>query len=86
MSGNASTATHSTDFDPADALREVPADVATAAAWSKANAFRIDMLFNCGGSVAVAAGDSLVGSGDGRGGMTGTTTGTGGTATEPIRG
>ncbi len=50
------TATHSTDFTPADALREVPADVVTAAQWSKANNFRMDMLFNGGGSVQAAAG------------------------------
>jgi len=49
-----STATHSTDFNAADALREVPADVVTAANWSKANNFRMDMLFNGGGSVQAA--------------------------------
>ena len=49
-------ATHSTDFTPADALREVPADVVTAAQWSKANNFRMDMLFNGGGSVQVSNG------------------------------
>ncbi|MGO9752157.1 MAG: hypothetical protein ACLP22_11750, partial [Solirubrobacteraceae bacterium] len=58
VAGNATTAPHSTDFNPADALREVPADVTTAASWSQANNFRIDMLFNGGGSVAVADGDS----------------------------
>ena len=66
-----STATHSTDFNAANALREVPADVATAATWSKQNNFRIDMLFNGGGSVAVADGDSLVGAGDSGSGTTG---------------
>jgi len=50
------TATHSTDFNPADALREVPQDVVTAAQWSKANSFRMDMLFNGGGSVQAANG------------------------------
>ena len=45
-----STTTHNTDYTPADALREVPADVTTAANWSAANKFRIDMLFNGGGS------------------------------------
>ena len=44
---------------PADALREVPADVTAAAKWSRQHNFRIDMLFNGGGSVAVANGDSL---------------------------
>jgi hypothetical protein len=54
--------THSTDFNPADALREVPADVMTAAAWSAAHNFRLDMLFNGGGSVEAAGGgtDSLL--------------------------
>jgi hypothetical protein len=75
---NASTPAHSTDFNPADALREAPADVATAAAWSAANKFRIDMLFNGGGSVAVADGDSLVGAGDGGSGGAGSTGTSGG--------
>jgi hypothetical protein len=39
-----------TDYNPADALREQPADVTEAANWSKANNFRIDMLYNGGGS------------------------------------
>ena len=52
------TTTHSTDFNPTDALREVPADVITAAQWSKANSFRMDMLFNGGGSVQAANGGS----------------------------
>jgi hypothetical protein len=51
-----STATHSTDFNAADALREVPADVVTAAQWSQAHNFRMDMLFNGGGSVQAANG------------------------------
>jgi hypothetical protein len=74
-----STATHTTDFNPADALREVPADVAKAATWSAANHFRIDMLFNGGGSVAVADGSSLVGAGDNGSGGTGSTGGSPGT-------
>ena len=88
VAGNADTAPHSTDFNPADALREVPADVTQAATWSKANNFRIDMLFNGGGSVAVADGDSLVGAGDGGSGGTGSTGGTGGTVTgvDPLLG
>ena len=81
VAGNATTAAHSTDYNPSDALRLLPADVASAASWSKANSFRIDMLFNGGGSVAVANGSSLVGSGDGGSGTTGTTGTTGGTAT-----
>lgn len=44
------TATHSTDYNPTDALREVSADVADAASWSATTGFRIDMLFNGGGS------------------------------------
>jgi hypothetical protein len=66
--------THSTDFTSATALRMVPADVTQAAAWSHANNFRIDMLFNGGGSVAVSNGSSLPGDG---GGGTGGTGGTG---------
>jgi hypothetical protein len=86
IAGNATTAPHSTDYDPADALREVPADVLTAANWSKANNFRIDMLFNGGGSAAVSGGGSLVGAGDGGGGTTGSTgtSGTGGTGSDPL--
>jgi hypothetical protein len=39
-----------TDYNPADALREQPADVTAAANWSATNNFRIDMLYNGGGS------------------------------------
>ena len=49
------TATHATDYTPADALRETPADVDAAANWSAQNNFRIDMLFNGGGSQQYAA-------------------------------
>jgi hypothetical protein len=49
-----STAAHTTDYNPADALREGPADVEYAAKWSAQNGFRIDMLFNGGGSVQYA--------------------------------
>ncbi len=80
VSGNATTAPHTTDFNDADGLREVPADVVAAANWSKANNFRIDMLFNGGGSVAVASGDTLVGAGDSGSGATGSTGAGGGTA------
>jgi hypothetical protein len=48
------TTTKATDFNPADAIREVPADVEYAAKWSQENKFRIDMLFNGGGSVQYA--------------------------------
>jgi len=80
VSGNATTAPHTTDFNDADGLREVPADVIAAANWSKANNFRIDMLFNGGGSVAVASGDTLVGAGDSGSGATGSSGASGGTA------
>ena len=88
VAGNATTAPHSTDFNAADASRTVPADVTTAANWSRANNFRIDMLFNGGGSVAVAAGGSIVGTGDGGSGTTGSsgTTGTGGSGSDPLLG
>ncbi|MGZ4277616.1 MAG: Agd3-related carbohydrate deacetylase [Solirubrobacteraceae bacterium] len=43
-------ATHTTDYDPAKASRMTPADVAQAAAWSKARGVRIDFAFNGGGS------------------------------------
>jgi hypothetical protein len=46
--------THTTDYDPKDAIREVPADVEFAAKWALENKFRIDMLFNGGGSVQYA--------------------------------
>ena len=49
------TAAHTTDYTPADALRERPSDVDYAATWSAANHFRIDELFNGGGSVQYAA-------------------------------
>ncbi len=42
--------THATDYDPAKASRMTPADVAQAAAWSKARGVRIDFAFNGGGS------------------------------------
>jgi hypothetical protein len=48
------TTAHATDFNPADAIREVPADVEYAANWAAANKFRIDMLFNGGGSTQYA--------------------------------
>ncbi|MFL5864074.1 MAG: hypothetical protein ACJ780_25435, partial [Solirubrobacteraceae bacterium] len=88
VAGNATTAPHSTDFNAADASRTVPADVTTAATWSRANNFRIDMLFNGGGSVAAAAGGSIVGTGDGGSGTTGSTgtSGTGGSGSDPLLG
>lgn len=51
-----STATHTTDYSPANALRQRASDIVNAAGWSSANSFRIDELFNGGGSVAWAAG------------------------------
>ncbi|HTA13552.1 MAG TPA: hypothetical protein VK781_01680, partial [Solirubrobacteraceae bacterium] len=78
------TATHATDFNPEDAIREVPADVAYAANWSQENKFRIDMLFNGGGSVSYAENhQTTVGGG---GGGPGETTSGGGstTGTDPL--
>ena len=43
-------ATHTTNYDPAEASRMTPADVAQAVAWSKAHGVRIDFAFNGGGS------------------------------------
>jgi hypothetical protein len=71
-SGNATAAPHSTDFNAANALREVPSDVTTAAQWSAAHSFRIDMLFNGGGSVQFAQGCVEAAAGDGTTGATST--------------
>jgi hypothetical protein len=84
VAGNATTAPHSTDFNPADALREGPADVVTAANWSKANNFRIDMLFNGGGSVAWAAGCTVATGGDGGTGSTTTGCSPSAPGTDPL--
>ncbi len=55
-----SIATHSNDYAYADALRMSPADAVRAAQWSQANNFRMDQLFNGGGSVAYRAdGDGI---------------------------
>jgi hypothetical protein len=43
--------THTIDYTDADALRMQAADVDYAAKWSQANDFRMDQLFNGGGSV-----------------------------------
>ncbi len=72
IAGNATTAAHSTDYNPADALREVPSDVTAAAQWSAAHGFRIDMLFNGGGSVQYADGCTEAASGDNGTGPTST--------------
>ena len=48
------TTLHTTDYSAAAALRERPSDVVYAANWSAQNNFRIDQLFNGGGSVAAA--------------------------------
>ena len=47
--------THDNDYTDADALRMQPADVDYAASWSQANGFRMDQLFNGGGSVEYQA-------------------------------
>ncbi len=64
------TSTHTTDYDSSSALREIPSDVDNAANWSTQNNFRIDMLFNGGGSVEFAAGCTVVSGGDGGSGAT----------------
>ena len=45
------TANHTIDYSDADALRMQAADVDYAAKWSQANNFRMEQLFNGGGSV-----------------------------------
>jgi hypothetical protein len=77
-----STTEHTTDYNPADAIREVPADVEYAAKWSAENAFRIDMLFNGGGSVAYAEEKTTLVGGGGVGG--GTTKGGGSKEGDPL--
>jgi hypothetical protein len=55
-----SIATHSNDYSDADSLRMSGADVVYAAQWSQANDFRLDQLFNGGGSVEYQDGDSYL--------------------------
>jgi IPT/TIG domain len=50
-----SAATHTTDYNPADAIRMTPTDVDRAATWSKQNGITLGMLFNGGGSDVYAA-------------------------------
>jgi hypothetical protein len=71
------TTTHTTDYNPADAIREVPTDVEYAAKWALEHNFRIDMLFNGGGSVSYAEEHQITVGGNG--GSTGETTKGGGT-------
>jgi hypothetical protein len=52
-----SVATHSNDYSDADSLRMSAGDVTTAAQWSQANGFRMDQLFNGGGSVEYQNGE-----------------------------
>ncbi|QMU79567.1 hypothetical protein GXW83_31545 [Streptacidiphilus sp. PB12-B1b] len=52
------TADHTIDYADADALRMRAADVDYAATWSQANNFRMDQLFNGGGSVEYQANNS----------------------------
>ena len=84
IAGNTTTGAHSTDFNPADALREVPADVVTAGQWSAANSFRIDMLFNGGGSVQWADGCTEAASGDNGTGPTTTNCSATAPGTDPL--
>jgi hypothetical protein len=51
--------THQNDYTDTDSLRMSPADVVYAAQWSKANNFRMDQLFNGGGSVAAQSGSLI---------------------------
>jgi len=52
------TTNHTIDYSDADALRMRAADVDYAAKWSQANNFRMDQLFNGGGSVEYQANNS----------------------------
>jgi Putative Ig domain len=52
------TANHTIDYSDADALRMRAADVDYAAKWSQANDFRMDQLFNGGGSAEYQANNS----------------------------
>ena len=49
------TTAHSIDYSDADAMRMNPGDVATATSWEASHNFRMDQLFNMGGSVAYQA-------------------------------
>ncbi len=49
------TTTHSIDYSDADAMRMNASDVATATTWEANHNFRMDQLFNMGGSAAFAA-------------------------------
>jgi len=49
------TAAHSIDYSDADAMRMNASDVATATTWEANHNFRMDQLFNMGGSVAFAS-------------------------------
>jgi hypothetical protein len=57
---NATTLPGSIDYSDANALRMNPGDVATTANWENANDFRVDQLFNMGGSVNYAADNTTV--------------------------
>ncbi len=48
-------ASHTTDFNPAAAVRMNTEDVTRAVSWSQANRLRLDMVYNGGGSVAYVA-------------------------------
>lgn len=72
VAGNATASAHSTDFNAANALREIPSDVTTAAQWSAAHGFRVDMLFNGSGSVQFAQGCIEAAAGDNTTGGTST--------------
>jgi len=75
------TTAHTTDYDPSAAIREQGSDIVNAAKWEDANNFRIDELFNGGGSVAFASGCTIA-----SGGGSGTSEGCNPTApgTDPL--
>ena len=49
------TATHQIDYSDADALRMQPSDVVSATSWEATHGFRMDQLFNMGGTAAYQA-------------------------------
>ncbi len=56
---NATTTPGSIDYSDADAMRMNAGDVATAATWEANNNFRMDQLFNMGGTVAYQADNTV---------------------------
>jgi hypothetical protein len=54
------TTTHTTDYDPAHAIRMDAADADKAVAWSKANGIRLDLVYNGFGSDQATQPDALL--------------------------